>query len=33
MRDADGNLTTDTILQERYKIINLIQKGPASPNV
>ncbi len=30
MRDADGNLTTDTILQERYKIVNLIQKGPAS---
>ncbi|MEQ8221660.1 MAG: protein kinase [Candidatus Eremiobacterota bacterium] len=30
MRDVDGNLTTDTILQERYKIVNLIQKGPAS---
>jgi len=30
MRDTDGNLTTDTILQERYKIVNLIQKGPAS---
>lgn len=30
MRDADGNLMTDTILQERYKIVNLIQKGPAS---
>ncbi|HPZ10323.1 MAG TPA: serine/threonine-protein kinase, partial [Candidatus Eremiobacteraeota bacterium] len=30
MRDPEGNLLPDTVLQERYKVINLIQTGPTS---